>query len=445
MQYFADLHLHSRYSRAVSQQMNLTATAKAASEKGIDLLSAADWTHPLWLKEITTQLEEAGEGVYRLKQRTDSGEQREPVFVLATEIACIYKQADKLRRIHTLVFAPDFAAVAAINQALIRRGANLSSDGRPIIGLSVHDLLELVLEASDEAFLIPCHVWTPHFGLYGSASGFASIEEAFGDLSGSIYAIETGLSSDPAMNWEVPELYNRSIVSFSDAHSLPKMGRELTAFELEVLDFPHLKAAVNRASSEQEHNHIVSTVEFYPEEGKYHYSGHRNCKVRLGPEEIREQGTTCPVCGRRLTEGVFLRVQQVAGTANFANPETKIDDHGVTWYTDPKQHHPPYVKLVPLLEVVAEAVGTRVQSKKAQQLYGKMLSQLGSELTILLRAELVRISEVGGERISEAITKVRSGAIVINPGFDGEYGKVSIWSEQEKAQQDTPPQLGLDL
>lgn len=442
MRVFADLHLHSRYSRAVSSSMGLQTMAQTATEKGIDLLSAADWTHPLWLKEIKEQLTEAGEGVYTLRQSAkDKAQSREPAFVLSTEIACIYKQNDKLRRIHTLVFAPDFTVVERINKALLQRGANLSSDGRPIVGLSVHDLYELVLEASPEAFMIPCHVWTPHFGLYGSASGFDSIEEAFGDLSEYIYAIETGLSSDPAMNWEVLELRDHSIVSFSDAHSLPKMGRELTALELSALSFPKLKAAINRASGQQEQNHIVSTVEFYPEEGKYHYSGHRSCKVRFGPDEIRERGTTCPVCGRRLTEGVFLRVQQVSGKTTFTHPVIKSDEHGVTWYTDLTGHHLPYVKLVPLLEVVAEAVGTRVQSKKAQQLYEKLIRDVGSELAILLKMPLEQISRTGGEHVAEAVAKVRSGDIVIQPGFDGEYGTVSIWPEQHE----TSSQLGFDL
>lgn len=446
MQVVADLHLHSRYSRAVSRRMDLTMMAKTAAEKGIDLLSAADWTHPVWFKEIAGQLVEKSSGMYGLKEGVS--EIQAVRFLLGTEISSIYKQGDRIRRIHNLIFAPDFPAAEKISQALRKRGANLGSDGRPIVGLSSHDVLELVLNASEGVFLIPCHVWTPHFGLYGSASGFNSIEEAFGDLSQYIYGIETGLSSDPEMNWQVPELDDRSILSFSDAHSAPKMGREATVFELEQLSFPNLRSAINRHSGQQDKNHIVYTIEFYPEEGKYHYSGHRSCQVSLGPDQILEQGNSCPVCHRRLTEGVFFRVQQVAGKERLEHSQKKNNQAGLVWYTDPGHNHPPFVRLVQLLEIIAEVEGVGVGSKRVHKTYEEMIKILGPELHILLNMPLTDIETKAGGQIAEAIAKVRSNDIVIKPGFDGEYGIVKIWvdeAEKEQAARQNTPQMSLDI
>ncbi|MBI5044873.1 MAG: hypothetical protein HZC02_03035 [Candidatus Levybacteria bacterium] len=245
--------------------------AKVALEKGVRLLSASDWTHPVWFKEISNLLEEAGEGVYQLA--SGIGLTKSVRFVLSTEISCIYKQGNKLRRIHNLVFISSLSKAEEFSKALVAKGCNIASDGRPIVGLTSKQVLELLLEIDEKGFLIPCHVWTPHFGLYGSASGFDSIVEAFGDLSTYIYGVETGLSSDPQMNWQIPELSSRSILSFSDAHSPAKMGREATVIEMENIDFPHLKMAIQKNKSSS--NKIIFTVEFYPEEGKYHFSGHR--------------------------------------------------------------------------------------------------------------------------------------------------------------------------
>jgi uncharacterized protein (TIGR00375 family) len=428
MQVVADLHLHSKYSRAVSPQMILPTMSQIALEKGLQLLTASDWTHPIWFKEISSVLEEAGDGVYRLTIGTK--EMQSIRFVLSTEISSIYKQGDKLRRIHNLVFVSSLSKAEAFTQALVAKGCNISADGRPIVGLTSKQLLELLLEVDEKGFLIPAHVWTPHFGIYGSASGFNSLEEAFDDLSKYIYGIETGLSSDPEMNWQIPELQNRSILSFSDAHSLPKMAREATILELEKIDFPHLKRAIEKGNSES--NKVIYTVEFYPEEGKYHFSGHRACKIRLTPQELAEKGNICPVCKRSFTEGVFVRLSQLAGKEKLDSALIKPNDKGLHWFTDPHKHHPPYVKLVPLLEIIAESLESTVMSQKVKLQYNKAIKLIGSELDILLKADVSTIAHAVGERIAEGVDKVRKGEIIIEPGFDGEYGVVKIWDSDSQ-------------
>jgi len=423
MKFVADLHLHSKYSRAVSPSMTLHVMAQYARQKGIDILTASDFTHPVWFKEIKEQLVEAGEGVYKLK--TDNEKLKTIHFLLSTEISSIYKQGDKLRRIHNLVFVPSLEVAEKVNFELLKRGCNVSADGRPIVGISAKNLLEMLLAIDERCLLIPCHVWTPHFGVYGSASGFDSLDEAFGDLAKYVYGIETGISSDPGMNWEIKELMNRSILSFSDAHSAPKMGREATVFELEKVTYENIRRAIMRDTTQK--NTIVYTLEFYPEEGKYHFSGHRNCKVAQGPDEIRAGGNICPVCNRRLTEGVLFRVQQVADSALLDRVAKHNNTQGLRWYTDKRGIQPPYVKMVPLLEVVAESLGMGVGGKRVQALYDKVCLELGSELDILMKMPLDEIESVGGENLVEAITKVRGGDIAIIPGYDGEYGKVQIW------------------
>lgn len=444
MHYVSDLHLHSKYSRAVSQDMVLPTLANMARLKGLDILSVPDWTHPLWFKEVQPQLVEAGEGIYTLKTQDPASnaanasskiQKKETLFIFVTEIASIYKDKGKLRRIHNLVFAPSMEAAAKITKALLGRGANLMSDGRPIIGLSSKNLLELVLATEEKAFLIPCHIWTPHFGMYGSASGYDSIVESFEELSDQIYGIETGLSSDPDMNWQVPELKNRSILSFSDAHSPLKMGREATVFDLADPSFPNLKEAIMRKGKA---NKVIYTIEFYPEEGKYHFSGHRNCNIIRGPEEIAKEGAICPVCKRRLTEGVMYRVQSLAGTYE-ETATTKENGYGLKWYTDPTKHHPPYVKLVPLLEIVAEALGSTVASQKVKDLYYRLCHTVAPELDILLKTPIETIAKEH-ERVAQGVEKVRRGTIVIAPGYDNVYGTVKIWGgKSEDPEKDTEP------
>lgn len=460
MHYVTDLHLHSKYSRAVSPQMTLPVMAAYARLKGIDILTAADFTHPVWFKEIKSQLVESTEGFYKLKDDVPGA--KEIYFMLSTELSSIYKQGDKLRRIHNLIFVPSFETAEKLTKALVARGCNLNADGRPIIGISSEALLELLLSIDERAFLVPCHIWTPHFGVYGSASGFDSLDEAFGKYSKYIYGIETGLSSDPDMNWQIKELMNRAILSFSDAHSPAKMLREATVFDLEEPTYENMRQGIMRLSitgitsststtskkardTRDTSNRIVYTLEFYPEEGKYHFSGHRNCKVSVGPDEIRSGGTTCPVCQRRLTEGVLYRVQELSDKMLLDRVQTKENDSRVKWYTDKMHIQPPYVKLVPLLEIAAESLSSTVSSQKSKDLYDKLCRELESELHVLLHAPLSDIEKVGGMKIAQGITKVREGAISIDPGYDGEYGKVAIWEEGEVKQMSDVPQLKLEF
>jgi len=423
--------------------MTLSVMAAYARQKGIDLLTAADFTHPIWFKEIQSQLQEAEEGLFRLQDDNDKKQVR---FLLSTELSSIYKQGEKLRRIHNLIFVPSFATAEKLTKALVARGCNLNADGRPIIGISAEALLELVLSIDDRTFLIPCHVWTPHFGVYGSASGFDSLTEAFGKMAKYIYGIETGLSSDPDMNWQIKELMHRSILSFSDAHSPAKMVREATVFDLEKLTYENVREAIMRLSTKSEtKNKIAYTLEFYPEEGKYHFSGHRNCKVSVGPDDIRAGGTTCPVCHRRLTEGVLFRVQELSDESLLDRVETKANAAGVKWYSDRKHIQPPYVKLVPLLEIAAESLGSTVASQKSKDLYAKLCNELESELHVLLYASIIDIEKVGGMKVAQGVTKVRVGSIAIEPGYDGEYGKVAIWEEGEVKRMSDVPQLKLEF
>src|SRR3989344_1869215 len=333
MQIVADLHLHSKYSRAVSPSMTLPVMAKFAKQKGINLLTTGDFTHPLWLREIKDALKEEGEGVFALKK-----EDIETRFILSVEVSSIYSQGGKVRRIHSLLFAPSIEAAEKINQELVKRGCNIHSDGRPIVGLTPQNLVEIILSVDKDCFLIPCHVWTPWFSLYGSMSGFDSIDECFGEYASEIFAVETGLSSDPSMNWRIKELSDRSIVSFSDAHSPMKMGREATVFvptsnlksKTSNLTYDDIRLALMQSPKAK--LKIGYTIEFYPEEGKYHYTGHRNCGVVQSPTDSKEKGIICSVCQKPLTVGVMHRVEELSASAEKF--DTKQNASGLLWILD---------------------------------------------------------------------------------------------------------------
>lgn len=446
MKIVADLHLHSKYSRAVSQEMVIRGMAEWARKKGIGLLGTGDWFHPLWMAELKANLEEIGAGIYQ--EKNGAGEVK---FVLAAEISNIYKQGERQRRIHNLILVPNFGVAEKVNEALVKRGGNLSSDGRPIIGLTSKELLALVLSISEEVMLIPCHVWTPWYALYGSRSGFDSIEEAFGSLGERIWAVETGLSSDPEMNWRIKELKRRAIVSFSDAHSPAKLGREAVVFQvqsskLKVKSFSYrdvYEAIGERYRGKNEGKlRLAYTIEFHPEEGKYHYTGHRKCGVVQSPEETRKRGITCPVCGRPLTVGVMHRVDELSGGKEVGVKKSS-GKSGVMGYFHPQDpSRPPYVMLVPLMEVLAEVLQTGVSSKGVVQKYESLINQFGGEFKVLMETELGQLASVGEERLAEAIKRVRSGEVVINPGYDGEFGKVSIWPQGEQEEKRTE-QMGL--
>ena len=450
MEFVADLHLHSKYSRAVSREMNLYNMAMWASKKGLDVLSATDWTHPLWFREIRQELEEAEQGLFKLK----SGDFKTR-FLLSVEISSIYSQKGKVHRIHNLVWSPSFATSEKIARELIKKGCNLSSDGRPIIGLSSISLAELIFSIDEKAMIIPCHAWTPWFSLYGSNSGFDSIEECFGEFSDKIFAVETGLSSDPFMNWQIEELDNRSIVSFSDAHSLPKMGREATVFMIkdedtkskmqnQKISYQDIVSAVKQEKDTK--LKIGYTVEFYPEEGKYHYTGHRNCNFVQTPNQTRSAGTICPVCKRQLTVGVMHRVEELS-RKDTTGEVHKTNSSGVKWILDERRKHPPFVKLVPLNEIIAESLKSSVSSLRVKDLYDSLCLTFGSELNVLLKISISDLHKQAGERVAQGVEKVRNGNIVILPGFDGQYGIVKIWDDKiiNEKLQDSVNQLGLDF
>jgi uncharacterized protein (TIGR00375 family) len=450
MEYVADLHLHSKYSRAVSPAMNLSNMALWAKKKGINILSTGDWTHPLWFREIKDQLIEGEQGLFKLKNADDKSKDLQ--FLLSVEISSIYSQGGRGHRIHNLVFSPSLETAEKINNELVKRGCNLGSDGRPIIGLSSIQLLELVRSIDENVLLTPCHAWTPWFSLYGSSSGFDSIDEAFGDYAKYVYGVETGLSSDPFMNWQIPELKNRSILSFSDAHSLMKMGREATVFvskeqgKQQQITYNDIVSAIKREDSAK--FKIGYTIEFYPEEGKYHYNGHRNCQVVQTPSETKEKGTICPVCHRPLTVGVMDRVQELAkGNDWFGTEAVKLNPNGVKWILDKTGNHPPFIKLVQLVQIIAESLSSTVSSQKVINMYNDVCSKFGSELEVLLKTPTSEIEKNFGQKLAEGIEKVRKGDIVILPGFDGQYGIVKIWDDKKVTEKQTNlvNQLGIDF
>lgn len=433
-----DLHIHSRFSRAVSQQVGISSLHLWAQKKGISVIGTGDFTHPIWFSELKSQLEETGVGVYQLRAQTTKKE-FQPYFLLTTELACIYKEGGKQRRVHVLVCAPTFEVVEKINAAFINNGFNITSDGRPILGISLRNLSELLFSIDPEIMLIPAHIWTPWFGTLGSKSGYDSLDEAFGEYSKYIYAVESGLSSDPAMNWGVDELESRSIVSFSDAHSLAKMGREATVLKLKNGDSK--SGIINSKIKEEDitYKNILNafirgkekvfqigyTIEFYPHQGKYHDTGHRLCGVCYSVRETREKGIICPVCGRPLTVGVMHRVDTLSGGKEVGTIQWN-DEYEVTWTQDLMRKHPPFVNLVPLQEIIAASLGVGPGSKKVNNTYEQLLLSCGSEVSILLKTPLFKIKETAGEQVARGVEMVRRQNLSISPGFDGEYGIVKL-------------------
>jgi uncharacterized protein (TIGR00375 family) len=406
--YAADLHIHSSYAYATSPDLNFTNLARSARAKGIDLLATGDFTHPSWFQEIRQALEDTGDGLFALDGVR---------FVLGTELSCVAPQGGRSRRVHLLVFAPSLSTVSRINLRLAAAGNLLAGDGRPTIHMTPRDLVTTLLEIDDRCVIIPAHAWTPWFGVYGSKSGFDSLEECFGDVLGHISAIETGLSSDPAMCWRVPELDGVSLVSFSDAHSLPKLGRELTVFNGEP-GYAGLAEALRNQD-------ISYTIEFFPEEGKYHNSGHRKCGVSYGPEEVAERGAVCPVCGRPMTLGVMQRVVELGSR----QVHTFRDQDGLTRSDNGR---PPFRSLVSLQQILSEAMSVGVNTKRVRTANFKLVKAFGTELATLLEAPPVDIAGAlpeDGERIAEGVAKVRAGEVRIEPGFDGQYGTVRVWPD----------------
>ena len=408
MQYIADLHFHSKYSRAVSRDMDLEHLSAVAKIKGLDVVTAADFTHPAWFAELKKKLALKPNGLYQLKNQTTNMH-----FMLTTEISCIYSQGSKTRRIHLVVIMPTLEAVEKFNGLLLDEGANLKSDGRPIIGLTAERVLELVRETDKTAILIPAHIWTPWFSMFGSKSGFDTVEECFGKQAKYIYAVETGLSSDPPMNWRLSQLDKYSIVSFSDAHSPDKLGREATVFDLESLSYGNIMAALKQSNRK---NKVAYTVEFYPEEGRYHWDGHAKCNVRLSPAETRKNRGICPKCKKPVTVGVLSRVEQLADRPEGYMPTNR----------------PPYKSLVPLKEIIAESMDHGVNTKGVAAEYEAILKKGSNEFNILINLSIDELKQITDDTIVEAIKRVREGKMSVEPGYDGEYGIVKVFSAAER-------------
>lgn len=413
MRFIADLHIHSKYSRATSKEMSPEKIWEWAQLKGIKLIGTGDFTHPEWFKELQEKTEPYGNGLFILKKDFFTNDvpdscREEVFFLLTSEISCIYSKKAKTRKIHCIVLMPDFSTAARLNIMLSRIG-NLNADGRPILGLDAKGLLKIVLEISPDALLIPAHAWTPHFSIFGAESGFDSVEECFEDLATYIYAIETGLSSDPPMNWRLSALDRLTLISNSDAHSPAKIGREANIFDTE-LSYKGVMDAIKTKKG------FLGTIEFFPEEGKYHYDGHRLCGVSLSPMETIQHNYLCPVCGKKITVGVMHRVEKLADREDGFKPLNAL----------------PFYSIIPLQEIIAEVLKVGVNSKTVENAYWSMLHKLGSEFNILMNLPLEDLGKTCSPLIKEAIGRMRIGNVHIAPGFDGEYGKIKIFETFER-------------
>ena len=410
MKMIADLHIHSRFSMVTSKEGTPENLDFWARKKGISLIGTGDFTHPVWREELKERLVSEGNGLYRLKDAYVKEESRKfpgegTRFVVSGEISSIYKKNGKTRKVHNVILLPSLEAADAMAQRLEKIG-NIHSDGRPILGLDSHDLLEMMLDVCPEGILIPAHIWTPHFSVLGAKSGFDSVEECFEELAPYIHALETGLSSDPAMNWRISKLDRYQLVSNSDAHSPSKLGREANLLDIDC-SYEGLYRAIQTGEG------LEGTVEFFPEEGKYHFDGHRKCGVSLSPVEAERLGGICPVCGKKLTMGVDHRVEQLADRAEgFVKKDGKK-----------------YESLVPLPEVISTCMGYSAASKKVQGCFEQMIQTLGTEFDILRNVPSEDIKSCAGERIAEGIENVRTGNVKRIPGYDGEYGKIELFDE----------------
>ena len=428
MKYLADLHIHSHFSRATSKASHLYGLAAWAAVKGIGVVATGDFTHPGWFAHLYDCLEPAESGFFRLKAEPGRdfrdllppgmhpAAQPESIrFVLSAEISSIYKRDGKVRKVHNLLYAPDFESVRQVNATLATLG-NIASDGRPILGLDSRDLLEILLEKAPEGFLIPAHIWTPWFSLFGSKSGFDCIEECFGDLSEHIFALETGLSSDPEMNRLISDLDRFTLISNSDCHSPAKLGREANLFTTEF-DYFSLREALRSPVNTAGHQSFAATIEFYPEEGKYHCDGHRKCNVCLEPLATRKANGLCPSCGKPLTIGVLHRVMELADRSEPVYPAGSPQVHS----------------LIPLQEIVAELLDCGPASKKAVEGYVRLINAFGSEFALLLDTPVEEVSAKGFALLAEAIERVRGKRVIRRAGYDGEFGVITVFSEGERA------------
>ncbi len=422
-----DFHIHSRYAQACSKFLDLEHIEQWCKIKGIDIVACGDFTHPAWYEEISKKLISNGNGFFRLESKTAKEAAEEigmfphnarPVqFMLATEVSCIYTQGGRGRRVHLLVAFPELKHVTAFNAELTKRGMNLRHDGRPILGMSAKEVVKVAIEICDKALLIPAHVWTPWFALFGSKSGFDSVEECFEEYSKYIFAFETGLSSDPKMNWRLSQNDKYTLVSNSDAHSLENLGREANVMTMDEVSYDEMYEILKTG----DRNKFNYTIEFYPEEGKYHLDGHRDCQFSCLPEETSKLKEICPKCGKKLTVGVHNRISTLADKKFGREKEASI----------------PFKSIIPLQEIISHIVRVGKKSKKVQGIYKELINALGNEFSILLDVEIEAIASVAtikgvyAQSIAEAIKRMRSGDVAVIPGYDGEYGKVDLFNAEE--------------
>ncbi len=408
MEIIADLHIHSRYSRATSKELNIPNLVKYAKIKGITLLGTGDFTHELWLKELKTQLRYNENGMLANREGFP--------FILSSEISSIYKQDGAVRRVHNVILSPDFETVDQIRDVLKKRGVNIDSDGRPICGIPSHELVELVKEINSRNEIIPAHIWTPWFSLFGSKSGFDKIEDCYKDQTKHIHALETGLSSDPAMNWRLSQLDKYSLVSFSDLHSYwPwRIGREATLFDLGVLNYDNIIRALRTKDG------LTGTIEVDPSYGKYHHDGHRACNVNFTPAESKKHNNICPVCKKPLTIGVLNRIEELADRKEGFKPDGSK----------------PFHSLMPLSEIISFVMNTGIMTKKVWDVYNKLIGRFDSEINVLMNTKLEDMEKVCDKRIAKMIVDVRNGNIKVDAGYDGVYGNIS--KDKNK-----PPQKSL--
>jgi uncharacterized protein (TIGR00375 family) len=409
MRQVLDLHIHSRYSRACSPRLTLANIEAACRTKGVDIIATGDFTYPAWFESIKTELIETGykSGLYKLKSAPDD----KVKFILSTEVALIYKDKDKCRRLHLVIHAPDISAAEKLNKQLDKK-YNIRSDGRPILGIKAPELVKLLLKIDSNFLIYPAHIWTPWFSVFGSKSGFNTLEECFGEETKNIYAYETGLSSDPEMNWRLSALDNLTLLSNSDAHSPNNIAREANVMEIsEPISYQKIYENIKNKKG------MIATIEFYPEEGMYHFDGHRDCQFSCDPNQSQKLKNICPVCQKPLVIGVLNRAEELADRPSGYKPKNAVS----------------FKKLVELDKIIAEALNIKSRSSVVvQKEYSRLISKFGPELNILLDLNLDKVGAEFDPRISEGIRRMRQGELIIKPGFDGQYGEINIFSEETR-------------
>lgn len=420
MKFIADLHIHSHYSLATSKNLIPEQLDYWARLKGIKVVGTGDFTHPGWLKELKAKLQPAQEGLYKLKDNLKlktlipqylNNPQAEVNFILTAEISNIYKKKDKVRKVHNIILAPSLEIVEKIQQKLTSLGCNITSDGRPILGMDSRDLFELLLNICDKNILIPAHIWTPWFSVLGARSGFNSIKDCYEDLTSHIFAVETGLSSDPAMNWMCSDLDKYTIISNSDAHSPEKLGREANIFNTEL----SYSGIINTLKKPNQKN-FLSTIEFFPQEGKYHYAGHRKCNICWDPLESLKHNNICSVCGKPITLGVIERILELSDREELSQRPNPI----------------PFYSLIPLKEILSEIYDVSPNSKEVDGVYQNIVNNLAPELEILIDFSTDKLAKAGHKILAQAIERMRNKEVYIQEGFDGEYGQIKVFSPKEK-------------